>query len=98
MNQQQLINRVVSAAIWQLARRAPTWLLIAIVGGAFLVAYAHGETITVETHNGITYGRSAAGQQWQTETHNGVTYGRSNDGKRWTEETHNGVTYVHPQN
>jgi hypothetical protein len=43
MNQQQLINRVVSAAIWQLMRRAPTWLLIVIVGGAFLLAKAHGD-------------------------------------------------------
>jgi len=42
LNQQQLMNRVVSAAIWQLMRRAPTWLLIVIVGGAFLVAFAHG--------------------------------------------------------
>ena len=43
MNQQQLINRVVSAAIWQLMRRAPTWLLVVIVGGAFLAALAHGD-------------------------------------------------------
>lgn len=41
MNQQQLMNRVVSAAIWQLMRRAPTWLLIAIVGGVFLATLIH---------------------------------------------------------
>jgi hypothetical protein len=38
MNTNQLINRVVSAAIWQLMRRSPTWLLIVIVGGAFLLS------------------------------------------------------------
>gem|GEM_PF-4465957 len=59
---------------------------------------AIAQTTTIETHNGITYGRSTDGHRWQTETHNGITYGRTNDGKRWTEETHNGVTYVHPQN
>jgi hypothetical protein len=41
MNQQQLIDRVVSAAIWQLMRRAPTWILLAVVGGAFLLASLH---------------------------------------------------------
>jgi len=35
MNTNQLVNRVVSAAIWQLMRRMPTWVLLAIVGGAF---------------------------------------------------------------
>lgn len=38
MNLQQLVNSVVRAAIWQLMRRSPTWALIAIVGGAFLMA------------------------------------------------------------
>lgn len=41
MNQTQLINRVVSAAIWQLMRRSPTWLLVVIVGGAFLATLLH---------------------------------------------------------
>jgi hypothetical protein len=39
MNEDQIANRAVSAAIWQLARRAPTWLLIIIVAAG--LAYAH---------------------------------------------------------
>jgi hypothetical protein len=39
VNEDQLANRALSAAIWQLARRSPTWLLIAIVAAGF--AYAH---------------------------------------------------------
>jgi hypothetical protein len=64
----------------------------------FLISGSAIAQTTIETHNGVTYGRSTDGHRWQTETHNGVTYGRSNDGKRWTEETHNGVTYVYPKN
>jgi endonuclease YncB( thermonuclease family) len=40
----QISNRFVSAAIWQLMRRSPTWLLIAIVGGALLFGWARGQT------------------------------------------------------
>jgi hypothetical protein len=36
VNTQQIVNRVISAATWQLMRRSPTWLLLAIVGGALL--------------------------------------------------------------
>jgi endonuclease YncB( thermonuclease family) len=39
----QIGDRFVSAAIWQLARRAPTWILLAIVGGALLFGWAHGQ-------------------------------------------------------
>jgi len=39
----QIGDRFVSAAIWQLMRRGPTWLLIAIVGGALLFGWAHGQ-------------------------------------------------------
>jgi hypothetical protein len=42
MNTNQLVNRAVSAAIWQLARRSPTWALLAIVGAAFAYALMHG--------------------------------------------------------
>jgi len=40
----RIFDRAVSAAIWQLMRRAPTWLLIVIVGGALLGGLAHGQT------------------------------------------------------
>jgi hypothetical protein len=42
MNTQQLVNRTVSAAIWQLMRRMPTSVLLAIVGGAFAYALIRG--------------------------------------------------------
>ena len=58
---------------------------------------ALAETWTVETHSGVTYGRSTDGRSWTTETHSGVVYGESSDGRRWTSETHSGVTYVHPR-
>ena len=41
MNQSQIIASFVRAATWQLARRSPTWLLIAIVGAAWLFAGHH---------------------------------------------------------
>ena len=44
MNLQQLMNTVVRAAIWQLMRRAPTWVLWGITLAAFasaLVRYHH---------------------------------------------------------
>jgi len=41
MNGQQLVNRAVSAAVWQLMRRAPTWVLVAVVSAAFLAAEVH---------------------------------------------------------
>ena len=65
---------------------------------ALMVAPALADsTWTVETHNGVTYGRSTDGRSWTTETHGGVVYGQSSDGRRWTSETHSGVTYVHPR-
>jgi hypothetical protein len=42
MNQNQIIAAFVRGACWQLARRSPTWLLLAIVAGAFLFASHHG--------------------------------------------------------
>jgi hypothetical protein len=68
-----------------------------LIGIIPIISYADAQTWTIETHNGVTYGRSTDGQSWTTEKHNGITYGRSNDGKSWTEETHNGVTYVYPK-
>lgn len=41
MNTNQIANRIVSAAIWQLMRRSPTWLLIGIVAAAFLLSVMH---------------------------------------------------------
>jgi hypothetical protein len=41
MNQSQIIAAFVRGACWQLARRSPTWLLLAIVVGAFLFASHH---------------------------------------------------------
>ena len=38
MNQSQIISAFVRAACWQLARRSPTLLLLAIVAVAFLLA------------------------------------------------------------
>jgi hypothetical protein len=38
MNPNQLINTIARAAIWNLMRRAPTIVLLAIVVGAFLLA------------------------------------------------------------
>ena len=38
MNQNQIIASFVRAACWQLARRSPTLLLLAIVVGAWLMA------------------------------------------------------------
>jgi endonuclease YncB( thermonuclease family) len=40
---EQIGNRFVSAAIWQLMRRAPTWALLVVVGGALLYGWAHGQ-------------------------------------------------------
>jgi hypothetical protein len=84
MNQQQLINRVVSAAIWQLMRRAPTWLLIAIVGGAFLVALAHGETLTCSTWQGIQTCQNEHGYISRESTWQGMTTGSDNRGNAWS--------------
>ena len=41
MNQNQVIAAFVRAACWQLARRSPTWLLLAAVGLAFLLGSHH---------------------------------------------------------
>jgi hypothetical protein len=38
MRQDQIIAALVRGAAWQLMRRSPTWLLIAIVAGAWLFA------------------------------------------------------------
>lgn len=38
MRQDQIIASFVRGAAWQLMRRSPTWLLIAIVGAAWLFA------------------------------------------------------------
>ena len=43
MTPNQIGDRFVSAAIWQLVRRGPTWLLISIIGGALLFGWAHGQ-------------------------------------------------------
>jgi hypothetical protein len=42
MNLNQLIAQLVRAAEWQLMRRSPTWVLLAIVGGAFAYAILKG--------------------------------------------------------
>jgi hypothetical protein len=41
MNLNQIIAAFVRDAAWQLMRRSPTWLLIAIVAGAWLFASHH---------------------------------------------------------
>jgi hypothetical protein len=41
MNQSQIIAALVRGACWQLARRSPTWLLLAAVGLAWLFAGHH---------------------------------------------------------
>ena len=38
MNQSQIVSSFVRAAAWQLMRRSPTWLPLAIIGGAWLIA------------------------------------------------------------
>jgi len=38
MNENEIERDVVRSATWQLMRRAPTWLLIAILLGAVLLA------------------------------------------------------------
>jgi hypothetical protein len=54
MNFERDIARVfVRAAIWQLARRAPTWVLILIVAAGILftlVARVRADQLTCETH------------------------------------------------
>ena len=42
MNLDQIISTFARSAIWQLTRRSPTWVLIAIVIGAALVGSHHG--------------------------------------------------------
>jgi len=42
MNLDRLIAQLVRAAEWQLMRRSPTWMLLAIVGGAFAYAILKG--------------------------------------------------------
>ncbi len=39
--QTQIIAAFVRGAVWQLMRRSPTWLLLAIVAGAFLFGNHH---------------------------------------------------------
>jgi hypothetical protein len=55
MNFERDIARVfVRAAIWQLARRAPTWVLILILVAAILatlVARVRADQLTCETHD-----------------------------------------------
>jgi hypothetical protein len=41
VNQTQIIASFVRAATWQLMRRSPTWLLLAIVAAAWLWAGRH---------------------------------------------------------
>jgi hypothetical protein len=42
MNEDEIERDVVRSATWQLMRRAPTWLLIAVlVGAAVLAARGH---------------------------------------------------------
>ena len=42
MNENEIERDVVRSAIWQLTRRAPTWLLIAIlIGAVWLAAKGH---------------------------------------------------------
>jgi hypothetical protein len=42
MNLNQIIAAFVRGAAWQLMRRSPTWLLIAIVAAAWLLGGHHG--------------------------------------------------------
>lgn len=84
MNQQQLMNRVVSAAIWQLMRRAPTWLLIVIVGGAFLFAKAHGETLTCSTWQQVRTCLGDHGYVSHESTWQGRTNGYDTNGSEWS--------------
>ena len=42
MNQNQIIAAFVRGAAWQLMRRSPTWLLLAIVAAAWLLGGHHG--------------------------------------------------------
>jgi hypothetical protein len=42
MNLDRLIAGLVRAAEWQLMRRSPTWVLLAIVGSAFAYAILKG--------------------------------------------------------
>ena len=44
MTANRILDPGASAAGWRLRRRAPTWLLIVIVGGALLGGLAHGQT------------------------------------------------------
>jgi hypothetical protein len=41
MNLDWFVRQATRAAIWQLARRSPTWLLIGIVLGAALYSMGH---------------------------------------------------------
>ena len=41
MTQNQLVNSIIRAAVWQLMRRSPTILLLAIVAAAFLFSGHH---------------------------------------------------------
>lgn len=41
MNLDQIINAFARSALWQLARRSPTWLLLAAVALAWLVGGQH---------------------------------------------------------
>jgi hypothetical protein len=84
MNQQQLMNRVVSAAIWQLMRRAPTWLLVVIVGGAFLVAFAHGGTLICTDWQGTRTCQGDHGYISRESTWQGRTTGSDNRGNAWS--------------
>ncbi len=41
MNRNQIIASLVRAATWQLMRRSPTWVLIAVVAAAWPLAGHH---------------------------------------------------------
>jgi hypothetical protein len=38
---QRFVNYFTRAAIWQLMRRSPTWLLLAVVAGSYLLLKYH---------------------------------------------------------
>jgi hypothetical protein len=41
VTQAQIVASFIRAATWQLARRSPIWLLIAVVAAAWLMAGRH---------------------------------------------------------
>jgi hypothetical protein len=59
MNPNELIRWAARSAVWQLARRSPTWLLIVIVLGA--LAYGSGKSHgdALPTAAGLHFARQA---------------------------------------